>query len=633
VNGSVLSLLAVIVAGLVLLGAAGAAMRPRTRKAIGLGGAGLSGMAAILVVVALATGGDPAQLGLPIGLPGSQFRLLLDPLSGFFALLVFSIGTAAVAYATEADTTGSAASPDAIVVAVAALALVALAADALTFATGLALAGGAIWSAGRADASTHAARSILLPTLLGAAAVVAVDWLQGGNDRSVGFAAARAVRSSDPRAVLTWLALVLGMAPLAGLAPLYRSRSGAAETTALVGTAVLEGAATPLAFFALLRLTSALTGRPLPAWCGVALLLLGVASVLIGGIRATRGDTLGDVLAAGTARHAGVTATALGLVLVARSLDLPQVAALALAAVLVAAAVQAICGTLAVLSANAIHHGAATRHLVRLGGMIHTMPVCTVCLLVGLFGLAVPPPGPGFVVFWLLFQALLAETQAASPALQAVLVIAAAALGLGAALSVVTVVRLIGVVCLGRPRTPRTAAAKPLSRAAARPLLCLAGGSLFLGAFVGLVLQMLVNPAIHDILGAGLGPQANLLGVVVAPGGGGYAALPVSMLLVLAWGAAVRVRRRLQPADIRAGPAWDGGFAASSPWLPFGDPLMQTTGAGFTPLPEGLASPLHSVSWPTLSLARWPKLSPLSGTAAAVVILALVLAIIRLTPR
>jgi len=632
VSGLVLSLLAVSVAGLLLLGAVGVALRSRARRAMGLGGAGLSGLAAILVLVALVAGDDPAQLGLPIGLPGSQFRLVLDPLSGFFALLVFSIGTAAVVYATKADTTGSPASLAAILVAVAALALVALAADAMVLATGLALAGGAIWTAGRVDASTHAVRSILLPTLLGAATVIAVDWLQGGGDRSVGFASARMVGSSDPFAVWAWIAVVFGLAPLAGLAPLHRSPSGAVETAALVGTALLEGAAMPLAFFTLLRVTSALTGRPLPAWCGVALLLLGVASVLIGGIQATRGDILGDILSAGTARHAGITATALGLAVVARALDLPQVAALAFAAVLLAAAVQAICGTLGVLCASAIHHGAATRHLARLGGTIHTMPVCTVCLLVALFGLAAPPPGPGFAVFWLLCQALLAETQAASPALQAVFVIAAAALGFGAALSVIALIRLIGVVCLGRPRTPRTAAAKPLSRAAATPLLCLAGGALCLGAFVGLVLQMLVNPAIHDILGAGVGPQASLLGVVVAPGGRGYAALPTSVLLALASGAAIRVRRRLQPADIRAGPAWDGGFAASSPWLPFGEPLMQTTGTGFTPLPDHLPSPLRSARWPTLSLARWSKLSPVSGMAAAIVILALLLAIIRLMP-
>ncbi len=625
-NGSVLTLLAVILAGLLLLGAGGTLLRSRARAVVGFGGAALSGLAATLVLVTLVAGDGPTQLGLPIGLPGSQFRLLLDPLSEFFALLVFSIGTAAVLHATAADRTGSPASLAAMVVALAAMGLVALAGDALVFAAGLALAGGTTWAAGRTDnPSTDAARSILLPTLLGAAAVVAVNGLQRADDGPVGFAAAGWVRSPDALAALNWIALILCLAPLAGLAPVHRSLSGAGEATAPAGSALLEGAGTPLAFYALLRVPSALTGRPLPAWCGVALLLPGVAAVLIGGIRATRKDTLGDILTAGTARHAGITATALGLAVVARTLDLPQVSVLALAAVLVAAAVQAVCGTLGALCARAIHHGAATKHLTRLGGMIHTMPVCAGCLLVGSFGLAAVPPGPGFALFWLVFQALLAEIQAASPALQAVLLIAASSLALGAALSVVALVRLIGVVCLGRPRTPRAAAAKPLARPATTPLLCLAGASIALGTFVGPLLRLLVNPAIHEVLGASLGPRAGLLGVVVAPGGRGYAALPVSVLLALSWGAAVRLRRRLRPADRCAGPAWEGGFAASAPWLPFGDPQMQTSGAGFTPLPEELPSPVPAIRWPT-----FPRVL---GMAVAVVILAVLLAIVRLMPQ
>lgn len=624
-NGSVLTLLAVILAGLLLLGAAGTARRSRAREAVGFGGAGLSGLAAIAILVALVAGGGPAQLGLPIGLPGSQFRLLLDPLSGFFALLVFSVGAVALAYATEADTTGPPACLVAMAVAVAGLGLVALAADALVFATGLALAGGATWAAGRMDASPHAARGVIAATLLGALVVVAVSWLSGAEDGPVGFAAARAVRSPDALAAATWLALVVGMAPLAGLAPLHRARNSPADTMPPIGTAVLQGTAMPLAFFALLRVTPAFTGRPLAAWCGLALLLLGVASVLMGGIRATRGDTLDAILAAGTTRHAGITAMALGLAVVARALDLPQIAALALAAVLLAAGVQAVCGTLGVLCAWAIHHGAATRQLTRLGGMIHTMPVGSLCLLVGLGGLAALPPGPGFAVFWLLFQALLVEIPAADPAFQAVFVIAAAALGLGAALSVVALVRSIGVVCLSRPRTPRTAAARPLSRAAAIPLMCLAGAALSLGAFAGLVLRLLVNPAIHAVLGASLAARAGLLGVVVASGGRGYAALPVSVLLALAWGAAIRLRRRLQPADIRAGPAWEGGPTASAPWLPFGDPLMQTSGCGFTPFAPEQPSAVPRARWPTLPRVR--------GPAVAVAILALLLAVVRLIPR
>lgn len=624
-NASILTLLAAILAGLLLLGGIGTVLRSRAREVLALGGAGLSGLAAVLVLAALVAGDGPAQLALPIGLPGSHFHLLLDPLSGFFALLVFSVGAAAVVYPAEVDTTRRPDSLAAMLVAVAGFGFVALAGDARMFAAGLALAGGATWAGERTDRASDATRRALPATLLGAAAVVLADGLLGRHDGVVGFAAAGAAQSPESLTAVTWIALIFGVAPLAGLAPVHRVRAGAVDTPPPIGTTVLQGTAMPLAFLALMRVTSALTGRPLDPWCGVALLLLGIAAMLAGGIRATRGTTLGEVLAANSTRHSGVAATALGIVVVARALDLPQVAALALAAVLLAAAVHAVCGTLSLLCARAIQDGAATRHLSRLGGMIHTMPLCTVCLLVGLFGLAVLPPGPGFAVFWLLFQALLAETQAAAPAFQAILIIAAAALGLGAALSVAALVRLIGVVCLGRPRTPRTAAARPLSRAALMPLLCLAGAALCLGSFAGLTLRVIVDPAIQGVLGGGPGPRASLLGVLVAPGLGGYAALPVSVLLALVWGGVVRIRRRVQPAGLHAGPAWEEGFAASAPWLPFGDPMMQTSGMGFTPFPAELPSPFLRARRPTLPQVR--------ATAVAVVILALLLAIVRLVPR
>ncbi len=623
-NGSVLTLLAVILAGLMLLGALGTALRFRTRAAIGFGGAGLTGLAAVLVLVALVAREDPVQLVLPIGLPGRDFHLLLDPLSGFFALLVFSVGTASIVYAAEADPTGSPTSLAAMVIAVASLGLVALAGDSLVFATGLTLAGGATWATEQTDARAHAAPDVLLVTLLGGAAVVTVTWLAGAGGGPLGFTSGQPIRWPESLAALPWLALMIGLAPLAGLAPVQRARTSASETTPW-GAAALKGAAVPLAFYALLRLMFTLTVRPLPAWCGLLLLLPGVAALLIGGVRAAREDTLDAILNAGSVRHSGVTATAFGLAIIARALDLPQIAALALAAVLAASAVQAVCGTLALLCAGAIHLGTATRHLSRLGGTIHTMPVCTVCLLAGLFGLAAVPPGPGFAVIWLLFQALLAETQAAGSAFQAVFVIAAAALGLGTALSVAALVRMVGVVCLGRPRTPRTAAAKPLSRAAATPLLCLAGASAILGVLIGPVLRVLADPAIREILGTSLGPRASLVGVALVPGGRGYPGLPVTLLVALAWASAVWIRRRLQPAGIRTGPAWEGGFAAPPPWLPFGEPLTQTSGMGFTPFPEELP-------WPSLAV-RWPAFSRVRGTAVAVVILALLLAIVRLMPR
>lgn len=623
-NGPVLSLLAVIVAGLLLLGSLGLALRHRAREAIGFGGAGLCGLAGVLALAMLLAADAPAQLALPIGLPGGQFRMSLDALSGFFALLVFGAGAAAIAYAAEAGTPGPPVSLAGMVVAAAGLGLAALAGDCLLFAGGLALAGGATWAAGRTDPATRSDPGVLAATLIAAAVVVAVGFLPGATGGQLGFAGPRAAESPEMPAAVAWLALVIGLAPLAGLLPVRRSRAVPPEAAPPLAAAVLANAAMPLALYALLRVLSALPDRPLPIWCGLTLVALGVAALLTGGIRAARADTLDAVLAAAATRHSGTGVAALGLAVTADALDLSQVAGLALAAMLVAAAVQAVCGTLAVLCADAIRRSAATRQLCRLGGVIHTMPACTACLLAALFGLAALPPGPGFAVTWLIFQALLAELQSVPAVFQAIFIATAAALGLGAALSTVALVRTVGVVCLGRPRTPRTAAAKPLSRRATYPLLCLAGASLLLGMFVGPVLRLLAGPAIHQAIGTGIDRTAGLPGVAALPGGRGYAALPATLLLVLAWRAAVAMRRRLQPADGAASPAWNEGFAAPPAWLPFGEPLTQTSGIGFTPLPEPVPSPAPAIRRAAHARVR--------SAAVAVAILAIMLAMLRLLP-
>jgi formate hydrogenlyase subunit 3/multisubunit Na+/H+ antiporter MnhD subunit len=620
VNGPILTLLAVIVASLLLLGALGAALRRRAREAIGFGSAGLSGLGAILALLALVLGEEPAQLSLPLGLPGAAFHLVLDPLSGFFALLVFAAGTAVIGYAAEADPPGSPNSLASMPVALGGLALAALAGDGFAFAPGIAIAGGAIWATGRAEDPGQALPALLWVTLLAAASVLAAAALLGGAGLPLDVPAA-------PQTPLALLALLLGLVPLACLAPLHSWLTPVQVRAPVRVVAMLIGAAVPLAFEALVRLVFAAPDHPLPAWFGLPPLALGAASLLMGGVQASRGETLDACLAAGTVRQSGIMALALGIALTARGQDQPAVAAEALGALLLAAVTQAVCGTLAALAGGAIRRGAATQHLSRLGGLIHGMPATTTCLLAALFGLAALPPGLGFATLWLVFQALLAEVQSSAPAFQAVFVAAAWMLGLSAALGTVSLVRLVGVACLGRPRTARTSAAEELPRPARVPLLCLAGASIVLGVFVGPVLRWLAEPAIRQMLGTGLGERIGWLGITATPSNPGYAAVPVACLLVLAGSTAWWLRRRLRIEASHTGPAWDGGFAAPPAWLPFGDPKTQSSGVGFTPLPE-IRLPRRLPSRPI----RWPRLRPQAAPAVAIAVLAIMLLLIRWLP-
>ena len=266
----------------------------------------------------------------------------------------------------------------------------------------------------------------------------------------------------------------------------------------------LSGAMLPAGLYALLRIVLDIGARAAPPACYVPLLLAGAASVLLGGWRACRAMELDAAVAFGSLRQAGMAALGLGLAVVGRAADLPNLAALALSAVLLLAGMQAVCATLALLAAGAVTQQAGTRRLDRLGGLIHRMPVTTTGLMAGLGGLAGIPPMPGFAALFLLFQAVLAGPRAGGLGLPLLLAALVLLLALGSALATVAAVRLVGTVCLGRPRVPRAAAADELPNAARPALLVPAVLACVLGVLPGPVLRLVAGPAISGLTGTGL---------------------------------------------------------------------------------------------------------------------------------
>ncbi|HVC59434.1 MAG TPA: proton-conducting transporter membrane subunit [Acetobacteraceae bacterium] len=646
-NGPVLTLLTAIMAALAGLGVLGVAWPQRGRRSIGYAAAGLAGLGALLAMVALLLNDTPATLALPLGPPGATFRLTLDPLAAFFAVLVFAAGAAigAFAAATDAPPVAPDVPPGTLALLPACLAglgLAVLAGDNLARGTGIALAGSAIWAMRTTD---HTAGGTTDHT-----AAASTDRAAGAQLGVTLLAAAAVIAAAGAAPPVVLLAALLGPGALAGMVPLHAWLTPGHNATAPAAAALLSGAVVPVATYAMLRLLLDPIGAAPPGWWGLPLLMLGTASVAVGGLSATRCAELDTALAAGTVRQTGLTAIGLGIALTARASDLPAATAMALGAVLLLAALQATCGTLLPLVAGAIRQGAGTRRLDRLGGLVHRMPITTACLLAGLFGVAALPPGAGFAATWLLFQALLALPRGGGLPSQLLLCALAAVLGLAAALASSGLLRLVGVVCLGRPRTPRAAAADEPSRRARRPLLALATAATVLGVFVGPLLRLLADAPIRALTGTGLEARASLLGLATGAESPGYAALPLASLLVLAAGMVLWLRRlRRVPSGTVGGPAWVDGFAAPPAWLPFGNPATQSAGGGFTPLvmrakagpcavPEcligrrirafaGMTSGATALPRGPVLPRRRPVLPPLRAPAVALIVVAAMLAL------
>ncbi len=619
-NGPILTLLAVIVAVLLAVGVLGAALPRHAREAIGFGGAGLGGLACMLALLSLVLPDRAAELDLPFGLPGSPFTLALDPLSGCFLLLVSFVGTVTTAFAAEATPSQQPASLAGLPIGLAGLLLAVLAGDGLTLAFGLSLAGGAVWAMGRTEQAGHANSSQLTMSLLAATAVLIALALIAQDGSGLRFAAIRAQQAAPGHATAAALVGLVGLAAQAGLVPLHAWCVPAQRSLPPRAAVLLSGGILPVALYGMIRLTLDLADAASPLICAVPLLLVGAASVLLGAIRAVTQDELDGAVAFGSLRQVGMAAIGLGIVLLARAADLPNLAALALGATLLLTGVQALCGTLAMLAVGAIRREAGTRRLDRMGGLVHRMPVSSASLLIGLAGLTGLPPGPGFAGLFLLFQAILLGPRTGGLWLPLLLVALVAILALGSALATASLVRLIGVACLGRPRIPRAAGAEEVPTPARPALYACAIVIALFGILPGPLLTLLTDPAVSALTGRPLGEHAGWLVLAARADAPGYAPLPVALLLGLVAGGVIWWLRRRAPADHHSAAAWQDGFAPPPAWLPFGDPLTQWNGAVFLPpLPAAVRPPLRHLPLRHLPLRRLRR--SIAGTTPAMLAL------------
>ncbi len=529
-------------------------------QAMGFAGAGLGGLGFLLTLLSLLLGHEPDSLQFPFGLPGLPLRLTLDPLAAFFLLPAFLAGTAGIAFAAETGDTAPKSSLAGLTLCLAGVTLAMLAADGVTLVLGLSLAGGAVWASGepgRPRALQLGVAGLAGIAVLGAAGLSGFTY--------------EAMRVQPAPATAVYVLALIGPGALAGLVPFHLWLIPAHREAPSRAAALLSGALQPLALYLLLRLLLDLCGSAPPLWWSVPLLVMGSVTALTGGWRAASEAEVDSCLAGLTERQSGLAAIGIGLALIGRATDLPNLTTLAEAAVLLLALSQAVCGTLAQLAAGAVRAGAGSRQLVLLGGLIHSMPVVAAGMGAALYGFSVLPAGAGFAALWLLFQALLAAPRFPGLAL------VAAALALSGALSGAALVRLLGVAFLGRPRGPRSAAAIDIAKPARPGMLVLAGIALLIGLFPGAAL-LLADPAIRQMEGAGLEDRVSILGL------SGYPVLPLVLLGVATCGAVLWLLRRQGGAPPRLSPAWNDGFAPPPAWLPFGDPLTQSAGAGFVPV-------------------------------------------------
>jgi formate hydrogenlyase subunit 3/multisubunit Na+/H+ antiporter MnhD subunit len=579
----VAALLALAIAGVPLSGT------PAGRPVIYGGALAVTGLAALVALAAVMA--PTSTIVLPLGLPwvGAHFRL--DPLAGFF-LLVIDLGAAAASlYALGYGRHEHA--PHRVLpfypAFLGAMNLVVLAADAYSFLLAWELMSLASWalvvSQHRDPDSRRAGFIYIVMASFGTFALLLGFGLLAGAAGSYDFATMREAHLPPDLAALVLALALLGAGSKAGLVPLHVWLPLAHPAAPSHVSALMSGVMTKVAIYGFIRIVFDLLGAP-TWWSAVVVLVVGGITAAMGVLYALMQRDLKRVLACSTIENVGIIFIGLGLALAFQANGYPAGAALALTAALLHVFNHAQFKSLLFFGAGAILTATGTRDLDQMGGLIHRMPRTAVLMLLGCAAIAALPPLNGFVSEWLTFQAILIRPDLPQWGLKIAFPAAGALLALSAALAAACFVRVYGISFLGRPRSTAASEARDVDRFSLAAMAILAASCLFVGVLPGTIIDLLA-PVVRSLTNARLAPQLAVPWLSIVPSAearNSYNGLLICLFILATASLAAATIHRLASRAIRRSAAWDCGFPDANPATQytsdsFAQPIRRVFGA------------------------------------------------------
>src|SRR3990167_8249664 len=433
---------------------------------------------------------------LPLGLPWLHWRLRLDPLSGFFFvvlhLLVLAIGLYGPRY-TRDYARGDAPQPLPplgvfTAVFILGMQMLLLADDAFMFMVfwEMMSVGGYMLVAYQHQhaANRQAAFLYLLLAHIGALVILISFGILAAFGGGYSFEAMRAAELPPLWATLAFVFALIGFGTKAGIVPLHAWLPEAHPVAPSHISALMSGAMIKMGIYGIVRLTYDLIGHIQWEW-GAVVLLAGSASTLLGVLCAPMQHGLKRLLAYHSIENIGIILMGLGLSMIFLGTGHEVLGTLGLVAALYHTLNHAVFKGLLFLGAGAVLYRTHECDLDRLGGLIHRMPWTAAFFLVGCIAISALPPFNGFVSEWLTLQAALQAPQLENGVLRALIrsaiPMSAAVLALAAALAAACFVKAYGVAFLGRPRSRHVTHAREVSAGMLAAMGLLAGLCLLLG--------------------------------------------------------------------------------------------------------------------------------------------------------
>ncbi len=539
----------------------------------------------------------PAQsLILPLGPPNIPFHLRIDPLAGFFLMLLGSVAAGISVYAAgyfRGETAGR------LVliglqyhVFLASMAFVLLADDAYSFMVAWETMALSSYFLVITDHKVPAVRSAgflyLLIAHLGAISILLCFGVMSGGHGDYTFDALRAAHLQPLWATVAFLLAFFGFGAKAGLIPLHAWLPEAHPAAPSPVSALMSGIMLKTAIYGMVRVIYDLIGGVRWEW-GMLVLVIGAATMLFGVLYALMQHDLKRLLAYHSIENIGIILLGLGMSMVFFGFGHPAAGALSLIAALYHTLNHAVFKGLLFLGAGSILHATGIRDLNHMGGLIRTMPKTAFYFLIGALAISALPPLNGFVSEWLTFQSALQAPIITNGVVRSLLPLFAAMLALASALTAMCFVKVYGIAFLGQPREKHDAAHGTNSDAGGFErygMAWLAAGCCVLGLFPASFLLML-NRVGASLTGHSLSEEAlqsNWLWLVpTAPEKASYSPLIFLLVIVAVTLLTFLLVHRFYHDRVRYADPWDCGYPEQTSRMQdtadaFGQPIRHVFG-------------------------------------------------------
>ncbi|MGP1677042.1 MAG: hydrogenase 4 subunit B [Burkholderiales bacterium] len=507
-----------------------------------------------------------------LGLPWLDWHVRIDPLSGFFLVLLGTLVVAISLYGpsyTREFARGQGAQPLPplgvfTALFVLGMQMLLLADDALVFMIFwemMSLSGYflVVYQHQHA-ANRHAAFIYLLLAHVGALVILLSFGVLAAFGGGLTFDQMRAAKLTPLWATIAFACAFAGFGIKSGMVPLHVWLPDAHPAAPSHISALMSGAMIKMGIYGIVRLSYDLIGDVQWEW-GMVVLIVGTASSLLGVLYALMQHDLKRLLAYHSIENIGIILMGLGMSMIFLGSGHKLLGTLGLVAALYHTLNHALFKGLLFLGAGAVLYRTHARDLDQMGGLIHRMPVTAFLFLVGSVAISALPPFNGFVSEWLTFQTALQGPALNNGLLRTMLPIAAALLALTGALAAACFVKAFGIAFLGKPRTRRVARAREVPSGMLGGMGLLATLCLLLGVFPTTMIEAMAP--ITELLVREALPSAAAQGWLwltpISPQVASYSAPFVVAAIVVVFGLGyLFLKRGAVPA--RRVYAWDCGF-------------------------------------------------------------------------